>query len=192
MRPQCRQPGANRLPHRAKSQQQDRAAPQGAFALGQQNADAPLRRGDGVADGQLLPGKVIHQLHPGFRCNDLCFFREHPAQRQRPGACRPQQLRQRGAGRVQRQRQQDIVCQRDLFRPLHRIPRPGQRPACRQLPGIAADHRKAFLSFHPKALLPKACAILCTGGEEGDGRKQKAPERGRKAYSGANVLFYEG
>ena len=69
------------------------------------------------------------------------------------------------------------------------VPHKGQRPACRQLPGIAADHRKAFLSFHPKALLPKACAILCTGREEGDGRKQKAPERGRKAYSGANVQF---
>lgn len=38
--PQCRQPRPQRLPHRAKAQQQKICAPQGAGALGQQDANA--------------------------------------------------------------------------------------------------------------------------------------------------------
>ena len=100
LRPQRPQPDAQRLPHRPEAGEENAAAPQGAAALRHQDADAALRRGDGIADGQLLPGEVVHQLHPRLGSDGLCLRREHPAQRQRAGPCGPQQLGQRRPGRV--------------------------------------------------------------------------------------------
>lgn len=71
--PQCRQPRPQRLPHRAKAQQQKVCAPQGTGALGQQDANAALRRRDGIVHRQLRSGKVIHQLHASFLCDGLCL-----------------------------------------------------------------------------------------------------------------------
>ena len=71
--PQCRQPHPQRLPHRAKAQQQKVCAPQGTGALGQQDANAALRRRDGIVHRQLRSGKVIHQLHASFLCDGLCL-----------------------------------------------------------------------------------------------------------------------
>ena len=75
---------------------------------------------------------------------------------------RLQQLGQRRPGRVQRQRQNDIIGHRDLLRPAHTVPCPGQRPGRCRLPGVAAPHRKLLPSFHCKAPSPyPQCAILC-------------------------------
>ena len=49
LRSQRCQPDAQRLPHRPEAGQQNAAAPEGAAALFHQDADAPFRRGDGVA-----------------------------------------------------------------------------------------------------------------------------------------------
>ena len=48
-------------------------------------------------------------------------------------------------------RDRDIICHRYHLRPAHTVPGPGQRPGRCGLPGVAAYHRKAFLSFHCKA-----------------------------------------
>ena len=77
------QNGTQRLPHRPESGQQNAAAPEGAAALFHQDADAPFRRGDGVADGQLFPGEVVYQLYPGLGGDGFRLHRQHPAQRQR-------------------------------------------------------------------------------------------------------------
>ena len=158
---QRRQPDAQRLPHRPEAGQQNAAAPEGAAALFHQDADAPFRRGDGVADGQLFPGEVVYQLYPGLGGDGFRLHRQHPAQRQRTGPCGPQQFGQRRPCRVQRQGQQDIICQCNLFGSAHRITCPFQHPACRRLPGIGAHHHKQLFRFH--AASPFACswAILC-------------------------------
>ena len=151
LRSQRRQPDTQRLPHRPEAGQQEAAAPEGAAALFHQDADAPFRRGDGVADGQLFPSEVVYQLYPGLGGDGFRLCRQHPAQRQRTGPCGPQQFGQRRPCRVQRQRQQDVICHRYHLRPAHTVPSPGQRPGRCGLPGVAAHHRKAFLSFHCKA-----------------------------------------
>ena len=165
IRSQRCQPYPQRLPHRAKAQQQDVCAPQGAGALPQQDADAPFRRGDGIVDGQLRPRVVIHQLHARFLRDGLCLRREPAAQRHRAGLCGTQQLGQRGAALVQRERQQDAVCPRHLFGSAHRTARPFQRPACRRLPGIGAHDRKP-LCLH--AFLPSRCVVRHPMQEDGN------------------------
>ena len=102
---QCRQPYPKRLPHRPKTGQQDGAVPKRPRPLRHQDADAALCCRDGVAEDQFLPGKVVHQLHARLRRDLPCLRRELSAQRQRPRFCGPQQLRQRSAALVQRQRQ---------------------------------------------------------------------------------------
>ena len=74
--------------------------------------------------------------------------------------CGTQQLCQRGAALVQRERQQDAVRPRHLFGPAHRTARPFQRPACRRLPGIGAHDRK-LLCLHAVPSPFPLCAILC-------------------------------
>ena len=73
---QCRQPYPKRLPHRPKTGQQDGAVPERPRPLRHQDADAALCCRDGVAEDQLLPGKVVHQLHARLRRDLPCLRRE--------------------------------------------------------------------------------------------------------------------
>ena len=156
--PQRRQPHGQCLPHRPEPQHQHLRTPQGTGALLQQDADAALCRGDGVVHGQFRPGKVVCQFHPGLPGDLHRLRRQPPAQRKSPRFGRPQQLCQRGAALIQRQRKQDHIRPGHLLGPGHRIACPGQRAACCRLPGITAHHRDPFSALHAAVPPPLCCA----------------------------------